>query len=347
MSIIKKAPKLYSPKWVLFASRPTLIFEREFRKRWYLWLDNFSGLKISRLLVIGDKKACSMYTPAVEDRQNENQIAVDENRLFKKYFSKFKSYLNQFKVDKENDLDPILKKNQLLGPCLICTYYIERLLTKRISDKKYRSQEAKRIRALAQKNGSFRNQILQILDKNYKMLYRFYKKTFKIKDIEWCTIGELKQGRINDRVIKSRKKFFVAILSKKRTKILTGKKATDYLKKEQFRLEKVSNSGQCQGLTAYKGKVVGKVLVVNNLKDLKSQRDRVIVTFMTQPQHNPYLKNQKAFVTDEGGITCHAAITAREFKIPCVVGTKIATEIFKTGDIIEVDANKGIVRRLN
>jgi len=58
------------------------------------------------------------------------------------------------------------------------------------------------------------------------------------------------------------------------------------------------------------------------------------------------MQRAAAFVTDEGGITCHAAIVAREMKKPCVIGTKIATKIFKDGDIVEVDADKGIVRKI-
>jgi pyruvate,water dikinase len=51
-------------------------------------------------------------------------------------------------------------------------------------------------------------------------------------------------------------------------------------------------------------------------------------------------------VIDEGGITCHAAIISRELKKPCIIGTKVATQILKNGDLVEVDANKGIVRIL-
>jgi len=54
-----------------------------------------------------------------------------------------------------------------------------------------------------------------------------------------------------------------------------------------------------------------------------------------------------AVVTDEGGMSCHAAIISREFKLPCVVGTRIATRIVRTGDEIEVDAVRGVVRLLN
>ncbi|OGM73848.1 hypothetical protein A3H21_00920 [Candidatus Woesebacteria bacterium RIFCSPLOWO2_12_FULL_42_8] len=54
----------------------------------------------------------------------------------------------------------------------------------------------------------------------------------------------------------------------------------------------------------------------------------------------------KAFVTDEGGVTCRAAIVAREFGVPCVVGTINATKLLKDRDLVEVDANKGIVKLL-
>jgi pyruvate,water dikinase len=56
------------------------------------------------------------------------------------------------------------------------------------------------------------------------------------------------------------------------------------------------------------------------------------------------MKKAIAFITDEGGITCHAAIIARELKKPCIIGTKIATKVLKDGDLVEVDANKGVVK---
>jgi len=70
-----------------------------------------------------------------------------------------------------------------------------------------------------------------------------------------------------------------------------------------------------------------------------------LITDMTSPDDATMIsKKAGGIVTDEGGITSHAAIIAREFKIPCVVGTKIATQIIKTGDLVEVNADKGIVK---
>ena len=64
---------------------------------------------------------------------------------------------------------------------------------------------------------------------------------------------------------------------------------------------------------------------------------------MTQPTFAPILEKAAAVITDEGGITCHAAIIARELKKPCIIGTKIATQVFKDGDMVEVDAEQGII----
>ena len=68
---------------------------------------------------------------------------------------------------------------------------------------------------------------------------------------------------------------------------------------------------------------------------------------MTRPEFMPALKKAAAIITDEGGITCHAAIVARELKKPCIIGTKIATKVLKDGMMVEVDADKGVVKILN
>ena len=68
---------------------------------------------------------------------------------------------------------------------------------------------------------------------------------------------------------------------------------------------------------------------------------------MTRPEFMPILNKAAAIITDEGGLTCHAAIVSRELDIPCIVGTKVATQILKDSDRVEVDSERGIVRKLN
>ena len=98
-------------------------------------------------------------------------------------------------------------------------------------------------------------------------------------------------------------------------------------------------------MVAQLGKVRGSVKVVNNISEaVKVKPGNILVTYMTSPDFLPAMKKAAAFVTDEGGLTCHAAIIAREMKKPCIIGTKIATRVLKDGDLVEVDADKGVVR---
>jgi pyruvate,water dikinase len=90
--------------------------------------------------------------------------------------------------------------------------------------------------------------------------------------------------------------------------------------------------------------VQGTVRVIFDPRDNKGFKNGdILVTSMTRPEFVPLMKLAGAVVTNEGGITCHAAIVSRELKIPCIIGTKIATQVLKDGDLVEVDADKGIV----
>ncbi len=100
-----------------------------------------------------------------------------------------------------------------------------------------------------------------------------------------------------------------------------------------------------RGIPASKGKARGRAKIIFSEDDFGKVEDGdIIVTSMTRPEFMPILRKAAAFVTDEGGVTCHAAIVAREMKKPCVISTKQATRMFKDGDIIEVDADAGTVK---
>jgi phosphohistidine swiveling domain-containing protein len=100
------------------------------------------------------------------------------------------------------------------------------------------------------------------------------------------------------------------------------------------------------GLGASSGRVIGiaKVCLSSESAAKKIKPGDILVTGMTMPDFVPSMNKAAAIVTDEGGITCHAAIIARELGKPCVVGTKIATRIIKDGDTLEVNANHGVVK---
>ncbi|MFH1632234.1 MAG: PEP-utilizing enzyme [bacterium] len=98
------------------------------------------------------------------------------------------------------------------------------------------------------------------------------------------------------------------------------------------------------GQIACKGTAEGRAKIIFELSDLdKVKKGDILVAPMTTPDMMVAIGIASAIVTDEGGITCHAAIVSRESGIPCVVSTGNATEIIKDGDLIRVDANNGVV----
>ncbi|MDI9619192.1 phosphoenolpyruvate synthase, partial [Methanothermobacter sp.] len=99
-----------------------------------------------------------------------------------------------------------------------------------------------------------------------------------------------------------------------------------------------------KGLGASPGLASGKVKIIREIHELdKIQLGDILVTVMTTPDMVPAMKRASGIITDEGGVTCHAAIVSRELGIPCVVGTGNATEVLKENQVVSIDGNKGLV----
>ena len=103
-----------------------------------------------------------------------------------------------------------------------------------------------------------------------------------------------------------------------------------------------------RGLPASPGVASGVVHVIDSPKDIDEfKAGEVLVTLMTSPDWVPAMKKAAGIITNNGGMTCHAAIVSREMQIPCIVGTKsrgkAATDVFKNGDVVTVDAKNGVV----
>lgn len=99
-----------------------------------------------------------------------------------------------------------------------------------------------------------------------------------------------------------------------------------------------------EGQGASPGVGTGKVSIVRNIKDAaKINQGDILVAKMTNPDMVPAMRKVAAIITDEGGMTCHAAIVSRELGTPAVVGTKKATVTLKDGQLVTVDGEKGLV----
>ncbi|MBI2573530.1 hypothetical protein HYV86_06715 [Candidatus Woesearchaeota archaeon] len=158
--------------------------------------------------------------------------------------------------------------------------------------------------------------------------------------VHLCTTKKI----ISPKELEQRKVMMVEVQSKSERIIFSGKQAQEFYQHLQ---EETLETTEFKGTIASMGKTQGRVVIVLKTHDLlRVERGDILVSSMTRPEMTVAMHKAAAFVTDEGGITSHAAIVARELHKPCVIGTKIATKILKDGDLVEVDANKGIIKIL-
>lgn len=102
-----------------------------------------------------------------------------------------------------------------------------------------------------------------------------------------------------------------------------------------------------KGTVANRGRATGKAKLVYEVEDIsKVDKGDIIVSPMTHPKLVPAIIKASGIITDFGGLLCHAVIVSREFGIPCVVGTKKATKVFKDNDLAELNAYEGVARKL-
>ncbi len=164
------------------------------------------------------------------------------------------------------------------------------------------------------------------------------------KELLYCTKDEVLGKVPPRRTLQQRVRDHATILEEGRVYCVTGNESVRI--RRMFE-EKIKSISEITGKVAYTGRAKGKVRLVFSTKDFfHFKAGEILITSMTNPHMVPIMKKAAAFVTDEGGITCHAAIMSRELKKPCIIATKFATKIFKDGDLVEVDANAGIVRKL-
>lgn len=99
-----------------------------------------------------------------------------------------------------------------------------------------------------------------------------------------------------------------------------------------------------KGQGASPGIATGHVKIITNVKQIsKINKGDILVAKMTSPDYVPAMKQAVGIITDEGGVTSHAAIVSRELGISCVVGTGEATKKLKNGMVVTVNGNQGLV----
>ena len=157
-----------------------------------------------------------------------------------------------------------------------------------------------------------------------------------VKKVLRLRSGQAKAKTLNDKVI------FIDTA----VQFLRETSVKDKIIRRVIKKEIIFKQKQFKGLVAWGGfkKIRGVVRIILDEKDFsKFKKGEILVTDETDASFLPIMRLAKAIITNEGGILCHAAIVARELKKPCVTGAKIATQVLKDGDRVEIDAKEGIV----
>lgn len=343
-----------------------LVVDRILRKEFVAKLEtigikekNEQDLLLSKL-IIPDRKSFfiqeteTLYKIALKLQKNR-EICIDGD--IKNYLNKFAwmssvAYLNEFQTKKivkekiQRLIEEDLYKSELL---------VER--TRREAKRRYKeafsqikiSRDLIALTRLAQEFlylQTYRLDVFSLAHFNVYPLFQEIGRRFNLtaKDIVYLTgeeiVNLLKNERISREEIEKRRKNYALILENNQFSIISG----DDVQKVSTRSRGVVEVG---GTIANRGRAKGVAKLIFGVKDMKKvNRGDIIISLMTRPELVPVMIKSSGIVTDFGGILCHAAIVSREFGIPCIVGTRHATSVFKDGDIIELNAYDGIVRKV-
>lgn len=176
------------------------------------------------------------------------------------------------------------------------------------------------------------------------------RKGYTVDELRYASAAEV-QATMNGagpsvQALRERRENCVFVMTQEGLFIESGK-AAQKVRDLMLGERKVESVDDVRGLSACLGRTIGTVKVVKSVKEMnKVKEGDILVAVMTRPDYVPAMRLAAAIVTNEGGITSHAAIVSRELGIPCIIGTKIATEVFQDGDLIEVNANHGWVRKI-
>lgn len=163
-----------------------------------------------------------------------------------------------------------------------------------------------------------------------------------LKELGLLAPGEL-FSRNYKTLIKERKHGYIIEYRSNKTIISQG----GGKKLEILQNETTKDVSEFKGTIGCPGIAKGEVQLIKGHSDIKKfKKGNILVSITTHPDYIPAMHKASGFITDEGGITCHAAIVSRELGKPCIVGTKIATSVLKDGMVVEVRANHGLVKIL-
>ena len=113
------------------------------------------------------------------------------------------------------------------------------------------------------------------------------------------------------------------------------------------KLNDFNSDVELKGTAVCEGIVTGKARVARTLTEaFETKPGEILITQYTDIGWSPLFPIIKGLVTEIGGLLSHGSVVAREYGLPCVIAVNGATEVFRTGDDILLDAMKGVVKRI-
>lgn len=323
---------------------------------------NFNEQDVSKF---GYKTHTKEYEELLEKKASliVSEISVDILKKIKEHYQKY-FYVNHMWVGKAYTLEHYLKElAKLIGT------HADVGKSLREIESEVESNNEKRRNVLVELNlekkwvnlfDAFGDFMVTKIYRRFAQIYAVYKMEFvqneiakrfglSLMQVRFMLPQEVKKALINGYVDKNeleeRTKFCVYYAEKGKDIVYTGVKARQLA--EQAKKIENKEVNEIKGQTACMGKATGKVRIIIRPSDMhKMNKGDILVSIATDPDIVSAMKKAAAIVTEQGGVTSHAAIVSRELNIPCVIGTKIATKVLKDGDLVEVDASKGIVKIL-
>jgi phosphohistidine swiveling domain-containing protein len=319
------------------------------------------GASFSKIILIHEKGEVTLYRIKSENENFGKKLALRMEKdvnFVKKYCKKLKNLIE--KIDylyfKKDNLKEIISENffkkfladyEKVLPYYIGVYWASNYINPKAKQYKLLEETRKKVEP-------FYSNAEKFFMKYYKWISKRYNLT--VEQASSLLLHEFlsilrgnnhflpKRDELNQRYI-----FSILLFTKHSFRVLIGDDANKFEKYLTNLIESKEvikrNKTIIQGVIAYPGKVRGKVQIISNpLQNKVFKEGNILVAVSTRPEFVPIIRKASAIVTDQGGLLSHAAIVSREMKKPCVIGTKIATKVLKDGDLVEVDANRGVVK---
>lgn len=343
--------------WKLYLQRPFTLLGATLWHSWYLShsYKKITGINANNALFFEEHRNVVRYY--WEDQENKKSLEGIKN-LVRNHFARYQEFLKySFALNKR--AERLLKGEEHIKSfneafaffcdlslfCAVLPRQSLPIVIKIWPKQKNAIESCKKLRMLSYYPKISEHILIPLAIKKIENLgIRNVEKKVNLMTLQELIHGDVSKVKRREKAVNEGKYFIYQCLN--------GKESVEWISLKRMHdlvldMEKISSNNHklIKGNVAFPGNVRGRARVILDHGDgVKFLKGDILVTICATPMMMSLIQKASAIVTNEGGISCHAAIISRELKKPCVMCTKNATTLIKDGDWIEVDAERGIVR---